>query len=354
MQPTGQPDDHFTLETVLTTVDDALKATLLRYSSLFPLTLTTIGKTALSAPGKVMYWRALTNQGLAAPHANWPMMVLRAFRAASAPGERHNWRRAIPAAVAVEIMVAAADLIDEWTDGDPSPVISAYGPAQALNTASLMLVMSQQVLVWAAQQGEDRAIAALSALQDLLTEAAVGQHLDMLYEGMSITEVTPQMSGDMSEKKAGAIISGALKMGGLMAGASLEVLDLLERWGRRIGGISQTANDIRDVLPRSLSGSDPAYPASNPKTDISRRKRTLPIVYTLREENDTPNPLQVAFSAPRADDEDEEALRQAIADAGGIEFAGMALEWYEQDAAQALIELEAIVPGAHAELSSLL
>jgi geranylgeranyl pyrophosphate synthase len=132
------------------------------------------------------------------------------------------------------------------------------------------------------------------------------------------------------------------------------VLDLLERWGRRIGGISQTANDIRDVLPRSLSGSDPAYPASNPKTDISRRKRTLPIVYTLREENDTPNPLQVAFSAPRAEDEDDEALRQAIADAGGIEFAGMALEWYEQDAAQALIELEAISPGAHAELSSLL
>ena len=137
-----------------------------------------------------------------------------------------------------------------------------------------MLVMSQQVLVWAAQQGEDRAIAALSALQDLLTEAAVGQHLDMLYEGMSITEVTPQMSGDMSEKKAGAIISGALKMGGLMAGASLEVLDLLERWGRRIGGISQTANDIRDVLPRSLSGSDPAYLRATPRlisADVSAR-----------------------------------------------------------------------------------
>ena len=112
----------FTAETVLTTVDDALKATLLRYSSLFPLTLTTIGKTAqTSAPGKVMYWRALTNQGLAAPHANWPMMVLRAFRAASAPGERRDWRRAIPAAVAVEIMVAAADLIDEWAGWRPSP-----------------------------------------------------------------------------------------------------------------------------------------------------------------------------------------------------------------------------------------
>lgn len=349
-----EPDqDDYSIATVMTVVDEALKATLRRYATLLAPTLITIGKTALGSPGKVMHWRAVTDSGGEAPIANWPLIVLSGYRAASAPEGRHTWRRALPAAVSVEIMAAATDLIDEWSDGDPSPVISQYGPGQALNAASLMLVMSQQVLVWAAQEGDTTAIGALGALQDLLVEAAVGQHLDMLYETATLEEVTPQMSGDMSEKKAGALISGALKMGGLMAGASPEIVGLLERFGRRVGGVAQTANDIRDVLPKEANG-DPAMPVVNPKTDIGRRKRTLPIVFTLREENDAPNPLQAAFSAPRADDEDDEALRRTIAEAGGIEFAHMALEWYREEAAKALAELEAVTPGAHAELSFLL
>ncbi len=346
--------DDFDIETALLAADDALKATLRRYADLLPPTLIRMGKTALGAPGKVMHWRAVTAEGGAAPTPNWPLMVFRGYRAALPREERHTWRRALPIVVSVEIMVAATDLIDEWTDGDPSAVISDYGPGQALNTASLMLVMAQQVLVWAAREGDDRAFVALSALQDLLVEAAVGQHLDMLYEGMGLDEVTPQMSGDMSEKKAGALISGALKMGGLKAGAQPEVVALLERFGRRVGGVAQTANDMRDVMPQRDSTDRLGQPLTNPKTDIRKRKRTLPIVYTLREENDSPNPLQQAFSAPPAEDEDEEALRQAIVEAGGIEFASMALDMYRQDAAQALQELDALRPGALDELSFLL
>jgi geranylgeranyl pyrophosphate synthase len=348
------PTDDFTVAAVLSAADDALKATLRRYSDLLPPTLIRIGKTALGAPGKIMHWQAVTGAGGSAFVPNWPFIVLRGYRACQPAYERHTWRRALPAVVSVEIMVAATDLIDEWADGDPSPVISEYGPGQALNTASLMLVMSQQVLVWAAQEGDERAIAALGALQDLLVEAAVGQHLDMLYEGMPLDEVSPQMSGEMSEKKAGALISGALKMGGLTAGASPEVIALLDRFGKRVGGVAQTANDLRDVLPREITPDVAEEAYIRPKTDIQRRKRTLPIVYTLREEGDAPNPLQRAFSAPPREDEDEEALRRAIADAGGIEFATMALELYRGEAAQALEELDILSPGAKEELSSLL
>jgi geranylgeranyl pyrophosphate synthase len=139
-----------------------------------------------------------------------------------------------------------------------------------------------------------------------------------------------------------------------MAEASPEVVDLLERFGRRVGGVAQTANDMRDVLPRDASAPHPQQGPAGPKTDIGRRKRTLPIVYTLREENDTPNALQLAFSAPRSQDEDEDALRRVIAEAGGLEFANMALEWYRQDAAEALAALDNLSPGARHELSFLL
>lgn len=331
-------------------VDTALKGALTRYSGLLPPTLIRIGKTALGAPGKVLHWQALASEGGSPPIPNWPLITLAGYRASLQPDERGTWRRALPAAVSVEIMVAATDLIDEWSDGDPSAVIDEFGAGQALNAASLMLVMSQQVLLWTARESDERALLAMGTLQDLLVEAAVGQHLDMLYEGMGVRDVTPDMSGEMGEMKAGALLSGALKMGGLMAGAPPDVLALLERFGKRVGGMAQTANDLRDVLP---GGDSSLSTGAGPKTDIRRRKRTLPIVYALRDEGDKPNPLQQAFSAPPLDDEDEEALRRAVQDAGGIDFAYAALEWYRQDAAEALVELDTLRPGAGDELGFL-
>jgi geranylgeranyl pyrophosphate synthase len=341
------------MDDILIEIDDALKATLLRYSGVLTPSLITIGKAALGTQGKVMSWRVLRDAGAEAHAPFWPLFVIKAYKAALPAPERHTWRKALPAAIAVEIMAAATDVIDEWSDGDPSVVIEKYGAAQALNTANLMLVMSQQVLLWAAQDGDQDALLALGALQDLLVEAAVGQHLDMLYEGMGLSEVSPQMSGEMSDRKAGALMSGALKMGGLMAGASEEIVDLLTRYGKRLGGIAQITNDMRDVLPQEDAddAGNVAEAITKPKTDIQRRKRTLPIVYTLREENDEPNPLQKAFSAPAGEDEDEESLRHAIVDAGGLDFANRVLELYQADAAQILAQLEALSPGAQEELT---
>ncbi|HST04402.1 MAG TPA: polyprenyl synthetase family protein [Chloroflexia bacterium] len=338
------------MEEVITAIDDALKAALRRYAEVLTPSLITIGKTALGTPGKVMHWRAQTDAGVAAPKPIWPLFVISAYKAALPAHERHTWREALSAAIAIEIMVAATDVIDEWSDGDPSFVIEKYGAGQALNAANLMLVMSQQVLLWAAQEGNMPALQALGALQDLLVEAAVGQHLDMLYEGMGLDEVTPQMSGEMSDRKAGALMSGALKMGGLMAGASDEIVELLARYGKRLGGIAQIANDMRDVLPQESDEADDMA-TTRPKTDIQRRKRTLPIVYTLREESEEPNLLQKAFSAPYSGDEDEDSLRQAIVDAGGIDFATRVLDLYQNDAAEILAQLEALSPGAREELA---
>jgi geranylgeranyl diphosphate synthase, type I len=333
-------------------VDDALKQSLLRYTGPMPRTLIDMGKMALGAPGKVMFWRIATEQGEDAITPVWPLFVILSYRASLAPEERHTWRRALPAAVALEILAAATDLIDEWSDNDPSPIISKYGPGQALNTANLMLVMAQQVLAWAAQEGEGRAMQALGALQDMLVEAAVGQHLDMAYETMGPQEVTPEMSGAMTDKKAGALIGGACKIGALMAGADEQVVAQIERFGRNIGGIAQINNDMRDVLPQG-EGQIVEGPYK-PKTDLRQRKRTLPIVYALREEPDPPNPLQIAFSAPPSEDEDEDALRQAVVAAGGLSFAQLVLDLYKQNAVEALAQLERLRPGASTELSPLL
>jgi geranylgeranyl pyrophosphate synthase len=222
-----------------------------------------------------------------------------------------------------------------------------------------MLVMSQQVLLRAARGGNDRYLSALAALQEMLVEAAVGQHLDMLYDRMPADEVTLEMSADVTAKKAGALIAGAWRVGAVLSGAEQPVVDLLTRLGREIGGFAQLSNDLEAVLPVDISADEAILMEEGappgPKTDLRLRKRTLPVVFTLRDEGEAPNPLQRAFSDPAyAESVDEAILRRAIVEAGGVQFAQLVMEVHAQTIVQLLSELEAFRPGATETLAYLL
>src|SRR4029077_19789138 len=134
LSPMNEPDSGLDFTEVMCEVDAALKASLLKYAKLLPPSLITLGKMALAAPGKVMFWSARADQGEDAPLPQWPLVVVLSYQASLQAEERASWRAAMPAAVAVELAVAAADLIDEAADNDPSPIIEQYGAGQALNT----------------------------------------------------------------------------------------------------------------------------------------------------------------------------------------------------------------------------
>ncbi|MEA2575719.1 MAG: geranylgeranyl diphosphate synthase, type [Chloroflexia bacterium] len=346
----------------LEATEEHLTEALLEYASIMPMSLINIGKLALSAPGKVLSAVPRMQQAggtLPSPLPRWPLYVIEAYRAGASYPE-DTWRDALPGAVAVEIAMSAADLLDELTDDDPSPVAEQYGPGQALNTANLMLVMAQQVLLKAAQSStKDLYLAALAALQEMLVEAAVGQHLDMLYDGLPPGVVTLEMSADVTAKKAGALIAGAWRVGAVLSGAEAPVVDLLTRLGRETGGFAQLSNDLEAVLPLDISSSDVSLmdEGGTPglKTDLRLRKRTMPIVFTLREEGEAPNPLQRAFSDPTyAASVDEDTLRRAIVEAGGVQFVQLVMEVHAQTIVQLLAELETLRPGATEALGYLL
>lgn len=341
--------------------NEALMMALLDYTSVMPVSLITIGKTALLAPGKVMRAVAEMRQShddtLPSPLPRWPLYVIAAYMAGAGSQTVDIWREALPGAVAIELAMAAADLLDELTDDDPSPILAQYGPGQALNTGCLMLVMAQQVLLKAANSNGERVFAALGALQDMLVEAAVGQHLDMLYSSMGPDEVTLEMSVGVTEKKAGALIAGACRVGALLSGAEPPVVDLLARLGRELGGIAQVANDVQDVLPVGDMPLDLALGegSSESKTDLRLRKRTLPIVFTLRDDSAQPNALQTAFRMPPGSvPVDEEELRRAVVEAGGVQFANLIIEVHSQNIGQILGELEELRPGARQALAPVL
>ncbi len=351
-------DFDFDLRPYLWAARQELESALLSHREAFPDSLMEMGKFALSGQLKLFSLPETLEEVITSSIAPWPLCVLLSCKAALGCESREAWRQALPAAVAVEIAMAAADLLDELTDDDPSPFVRRYGHGQALNTGNLMLVMAQQLLQRDAQgEGGQRAILALGALQDMLTHAALGQHLDMLYSRMGIQEVTLEMSVRMTELKAGALVSGACRIGALMAGAEDRVVELLARFGQQKGSIAQLVNDVQDVIPDSESG-DGEQPQAQAeperKTDLRLHKRTLPIVFTLREDLPYPNALQRAFAGDSMETADEEGPRHAIIQAGGVQFTNLVIEVHRQNAIEALNELETLRPGAREALRPLL
>lgn len=332
----------------LEAVEEALRSTFDSLAETLPATLLQIGKQALAMPGKVMAEAFAQVAGdvdpTTLPLPRWPLYVILSYQAALPAEERDTWRKAIPAAIALEIAIAATDVLDELADADPSPIIRLYGPGQAMNTANLMLVVAQQILLnRGIEPGGERALHALAALLEVGLRAGMGQHLDMLYAKQGPQDVTLEMSAHVTSLKAGALISGACRMGALMAGAQGEVLELLTRFGGELGAIAQIMNDIQDVLPDAANES--AGAPSSRKTDLLHRKRTLPIVFTLRDESPDPNTLQRAYAGEKGPFE-EETLSQAVIDAGGVQFAQLVMEVHRQNALQTIEELETLRPGA--------
>ena len=334
------PTTHALIEATRAELDRALR----EYAQDLPISLIEIGKWALSGPGKVM--AHLRGKAQRERPVRWPVYVLLSYLAASDDESKGEWMLAVPAAAAIEVAIAAADLLDELSDRDPSDVIARYGPDQALNTGNLMLVMAQQMLArLAASDGGDRALQALLALQEMLVEAATGQHLDMKFTGAGIAEVSLDASARITALKAGALLAGAFRVGALMSGAPSEVVETLTRFGREIGSIAQIENDIGDVLPQERGGDE----VIERKTDIALRKPTMPIIFTLRAEEAEPNLLQRAYAQPPTaslSPEEEESLRHAIVESGGAHFGELLISVHRQKALEALEELERVRPGA--------
>jgi geranylgeranyl pyrophosphate synthase len=337
-------------DTLVAATRQELERLLLEYADVLPPAVIDMGKIALSAPGKVMAHLRGEEAEREKP-ARWPIFVLLSYLAAASDGDRDHWERAVPGACAVEIAMAAADLIDEWTDGDRSELLEGYGPGQAINTANLMLVMAQRVLARDAMAGGgERSLAALEALQGMLVEAAVGQHLDMLHSGGDIWGVALKTSARITSLKAGALIGGACRVGALLSGADEAVVEAVTRWGREVGSIAQIENDINDVLPEGMRESK----EPEGKTDIARRKPTMPIVFTLRAEEGEPNALQRAYSEPVGTPADEDALRRSIVEAGGVQFGQLIINVHRENALNALSDLDALRPGASALLKPIM
>ncbi|MDP2661983.1 MAG: polyprenyl synthetase family protein [Dehalococcoidia bacterium] len=178
---------------------------------------------------------------------------------------------ALPAAAAVEFFYAALDVFDDIEDQDAGDALwTKYGQAPALNAATALLMLAQVAVARLRLRGVGpEAIArSMEAIASSGVAACAGQHRDLAYEASPLVSEAAYFK--MVGMKSASLVECACKLGASAAGAAGPVADAFSHFGHYLGVASQISNDVQSL---SINGST--------KSDIVRRKKTLPLVFAL-------------------------------------------------------------------------
>jgi geranylgeranyl diphosphate synthase, type I len=218
-----------------------------------------------------------------------PILLLLAYEAAGAWGQADgdlvatmHLQRALPVAVAVELVHNFTLIHDDVEDGDTerrhrATLWKVWGIPHAINTGDGMFALSRQMLWDTLEHGVEGTIAArLGSVFDRTVQTiAEGQYLDLSFETRQ--DISVAMYVDMIRRKTAALMSGAAEMGALLGTRNQETIDRLRAFGLAIGIAFQVRDDILGVW---ASTSELGKTAAG---DIYRRKQSLPILYALEQ-----------------------------------------------------------------------
>ena len=190
--------------------------------------------------------------------------------------------RAIPAAIAVEMVHNFSLVHDDIEDGDEErhhqPTLwKLWGIPQAINTGDGIFALARLQL----RHLRERSVPAetvleLSAWLDATSvELCEGQFLDMSFEGRR--DVSVAMYLDMISRKTAALMSCAARMGSLIGAPEDEAFsERLGAFGRALGMGFQLRDDTLGIWSAVALGKTEAG-------DLRQKKMSLPIIAALED-----------------------------------------------------------------------
>ena len=185
--------------------------------------------------------------------------------------------RALPAAVAVELVHNFTLIHDDVQGGQPSrngrdAVWWVWGPAQAINAGDGMHALARLALFQLMDRGVDAptTFRAVQFLDEASLKTCEGRFLDL--EAQERIDLSLDGYMKMASAKTGALMACAMKLGGLLAGASEQTLEALAACGNDLGVSLQMRDDIRELWETETDSSSP---------DVMNKKKLLPVVLAL-------------------------------------------------------------------------
>jgi geranylgeranyl diphosphate synthase, type I len=206
-----------------------------------------------------------------------PMLLLLCAEAAEG-----DWRQALPAAAAVEILHNFSLVHDDIQDDSPTrhnrPTVWAiWGRANAINAGDALFALAYASLSLLTDSGvsPDIAVQVWRIFNRTNQELTRGQHLDMRFEKQ--LEVTTDEYISMISGKSAALIAACAQMGALIGSGNAETAQHFYEYGLNLGIAFQIRDDILGIW------GDPTVTGKSAATDILSRKKSLPVLFGLAQ-----------------------------------------------------------------------
>jgi geranylgeranyl diphosphate synthase type I len=253
----------------------------------------------------------------------------------SAAGAGRDWRRAVPAAAAVEILHNFSLVHDDIEDASETrrgrtTVWKRWGMPQALNTGDFLHAAVHFAVRRLLEKGvaDTTAYAAQQELDQACLQLTLGQHLDLAFEHRA--DVTADAYLRMIGGKTAALLASAAVVGARVVEAPTSVCDAYRVFGWRLGMAFQLQDDLLGIW------GEPDATGKSASDDLRQGKKTYPVVLGLRASP----AFAHAWATGRAGTPDVDGLRRALEACGADRTTRREAERYTQDAMDALQEAE--------------
>src|ERR1700752_181972 len=203
-----------------------------------------------------------------------PLMVL--LSTAASGGE---WKAALPAAAAIELVHNFSLVHDDIQDNSPTrrgrdPAWVKWGGRMAINVGDALFVISNQAIIDLKENfAAEVVLRASEILNNTCLELTRGQYLDMSYEertDLNMEDYWPMIAG-----KTAALLSTCCHIGSLLGGADDIQQEAYRSFGHYLGLAFQVQDDILGIW------GDEAVTGKSAAIDLVEGKNSLPVLAGL-------------------------------------------------------------------------
>ncbi|MEM7801870.1 MAG: polyprenyl synthetase family protein, partial [Chloroflexota bacterium] len=196
-----------------------------------------------------------------------------------------EWEKGVPAAAAIELLHNFSLIHDDIEDDSDvrrgrKTVWKIWGMPLGINAGDAMFAASHIALGRLADRGVDAAVVveAFRRFDETCLRLTMGQDADMLFETMPRVDIESYI--EMITGKTSVLISLCAELGSLIAGADRQTIEHYKLYGLNLGLAFQMIDDLLGIW------GDEAEIGKSASTDITTRKKTLPVLYALEKGED--------------------------------------------------------------------